>query len=142
VPSWLLWILVAVALGLGELATPGLFFLGPVAIAAGAAAILAAVGAGWFVQLVVFAVGSLASLGVLRPIARAHLRTPAAIRTGTAALVGAKAVVLERVDHLGGRVKIGGEVWSARTLDEHEVIEPGTRVEVAQIDGATALVYE
>jgi membrane protein implicated in regulation of membrane protease activity len=142
VPAWLLWILAAFALGIGEILTPGLFFLGPVAIAAGAAAILAAVGAGWFVQLVVFAAGSIASLAVLRPIARAHLRMPAVLRTGTAALVGAKAVVLERVDHSGGRVKIGGEVWSARTLDEHEVIEPGTRVEVAQIDGATALVYQ
>ena len=73
-PSWLLWILAAFALGIGEIFTPGLFFLGPVAIAAGAAAIVAAFGAGWFVQLVVFGVGSIASLAVLRPIARAHLR--------------------------------------------------------------------
>ena len=64
------------------------------------------------------------------------------MRTGTAALVGARAVVLERVDGDGGRVKIGGEVWSARTLDEHSVIEPGAHVQVAEIEGATALVYE
>jgi len=79
---------------------------------------------------------------VLRPIARRHLRQPLALRTGTAALVGAKAVVVERVDTAGGRVKIGGEIWSARAFDESQVLEPGTRVEVAQIEGATALVYE
>jgi membrane protein implicated in regulation of membrane protease activity len=142
VPDWLIWVLIAVALAIGEVATPGLFFLGPLALAAGAAAIVAALGAGWLITLLVFGAGSLASLAVLRPIARAHLRQPAAMRTGTAALVGAKAVVVERVDGSAGRVKIGGEVWSARSLDEHQVLEPGTRVEVAQIDGATAVVYE
>src|SRR2546427_722324 len=65
-------------------------------------------------QLVVFVAGSFASLGLLRPIARRHLRMPHAIRTGTAALVGAPAVVLQRVDAQGGRVRIGGEEWSAR----------------------------
>ena len=67
---------------------------------------------------------------------------PAHIRTGTAALIGSRAVVLERVDADGGRVKIGGEIWSARPYDEDHVIEPGTRVEVLKIDGATALVSE
>ena len=66
---------------------------------------------------------------------------PAAMRTGTAALVGGRALVLERVDAHGGRVKIGGEVWSARAFMDDQVIEPGTRVEVAKIEGATALVY-
>ena len=55
---------------------------------------------------------------------------------------GTRAVVLERVDDLGGRVKIGGEVWSARSFLDGEVYEPGARVEVAKIDGATALVIE
>jgi membrane protein implicated in regulation of membrane protease activity len=74
--------------------------------------------------------------------AKRHLRTPAQLRTGTAALVGAKGVVTERVDDLSGQVKIGGEIWSARAFMEGEVIEPGKRVEVARIEGATALVYE
>ena len=141
-PAWLLWVLVAVALTIGEILTPGLFFLGPIAVAAVAAAVAAAAGAGWVVELVVFVLGAISSLAVLRPIARRHLHMPGAIRTGSAALVGAKAVVLERVDAAGGRVKIGGEVWSARAFDETQVLEPGTRVEVAQIEGATALVYE
>jgi membrane protein implicated in regulation of membrane protease activity len=70
------------------------------------------------------------------------MHTPAAIRTGTAALVGSRAVVLEQVDADGGQVKLGGEVWSARAYDEDDVIEPGARVEVMRIDGATALVIE
>jgi membrane protein implicated in regulation of membrane protease activity len=141
VPAWLLWAVVAVALAIGEIFTPGMFFLGPVAFAAVGAAIAAAAGAGWGIELIVFVAGGLASLAVLRPIARAHLHMPAAIRTGTAKLVGTKAVVLERVDAGGGRVRIGGEVWSARAFDESQVLEPGTRVEVAEIEGATALVY-
>ena len=66
---------------------------------------------------------------------------PPLLRTGAAALVGTTALVLEQVDLNGGRVKIGGEVWSARAFDETQVLEPGTRVEVAEIEGATALVY-
>jgi membrane protein implicated in regulation of membrane protease activity len=79
---------------------------------------------------------------VLRPIARRHLHTPAKLRTGTAALVGAKAVVLQRVDADGGQVKIGGEIWTARAYDDDDVLEPGTRCEVLKIEGATALVSE
>jgi membrane protein implicated in regulation of membrane protease activity len=142
VPGWVIWAIVAVALAIGELLTPGLFFLGPVAVAAVAAAIVAAVGAGAAVQLIVFIAGAVASLAVLRPIARAHLHMPAMIRTGTAALVGARATVLERVDGSGGRVRIGGEEWTARSYMDGQVFEPGMQVEVAEIKGATALVYE
>jgi membrane protein implicated in regulation of membrane protease activity len=141
VPAWLLWAIVAVGLTIGEVLTPGLFFLGPVALAAAAAAVAAVAGGGWVAQLVVFAAGAAASLGLLRPVARRHLRMPHELRTGAAALVGSPALVLERVDADGGRVRIGGEVWSARALDETQVLEPGTRVQVAQIEGATALVY-
>ena len=63
------------------------------------------------------------------------------MRTGTAALVGSAGLVIERVDSRDGRVKLGGEVWSARTYNPHDVLEPGTPVEVARIDGATAVVY-
>jgi membrane protein implicated in regulation of membrane protease activity len=131
-----------VALTVGELFTPGLFFLGPVAIAAVAAAVAAAVGAPLWIATAVFAGGSLASLGILRPIARAHLSMPRALRTGTAALEGTKAVVLQRVDGIGGRVKIGGEEWSARSYVPGEAFDPGTQVEVVQIEGATALVFK
>jgi len=140
-PVWLVWGLLAAALAVGEIFTPGLFFLGPVAVAAVAATVVAGLGAPLWIDIAVFAAGSAASLGVLRPIARAHLQMPRAIRTGTAALEGAKAVVLQRVDGMGGRVKIGGEEWTARSYVPNEVYDPGTQVEVAEIEGATALVY-
>ena len=140
--AWLVWVVAAVLLAVGEILTPGLFFLGPVALGAGVAAVAAAVGAGVWLQLIVFAAVSAASLAVLRPLARRHLHMPAAIRTGTAALEGAHAVVIQRVDDHGGRVRIGGEEWSARAFMSDQVIEPGTRVEVMKIEGATALVYE
>jgi membrane protein implicated in regulation of membrane protease activity len=128
-------------LAVGEIFTLS-FFLGPIAVAAVAAAIVSLVGAGLGIQWIVFIAVSLASLAVLRPIARRHLRTPGQIRTGTAALVGSRAVVLDRVDGDGGQVKIGGEVWSARSFDEDHVFEEGARVEVLQIKGATALVSD
>jgi membrane protein implicated in regulation of membrane protease activity len=141
VPDWVVWIVVAAALAVGEVFTVA-FLLGLIALAALAAGFVAALGAGVLVQLVVFIGVSIASLALIRPVAKAHLRTPARLRTGTAALVGARAVVIERVDDLGGRVRIGGEEWSARAFLEGQVIEPGTRVEVAEIQGATALVVE
>jgi membrane protein implicated in regulation of membrane protease activity len=140
--AWLAWVIAALLLAVGEIFTPGLFFLGPVALAAVAGAIAAAIGAAVWIQVVVFAVASFASLGLLRPIARSHLRMPAAIRTGTAALEGKRAVVLQRVDQDSGRVRIGGEEWTARAYMPDQVIEPGTQVEVVKIEGATALVYE
>jgi membrane protein implicated in regulation of membrane protease activity len=141
-PAWVIWAIVAVALALGELATPGLFFLGPVAVGAILAGIVSLIGVAAWLQVLVFVVGSIASVGVLRPIARAHLSMPALTRTGTAALVGTKALVLQRVDAHGGRVRIGGEEWSARAYIDDQVLEPGMSVEVVKIEGATALVYE
>ena len=140
-PAWVAWAIVAVLLAVGEIFTPGLFFLGPVALAALASTVAAALGAAVWVQIVVFGLGSFAAVGLLRPIARRHLKMPHAIRTGAAALEGARAIVLQRVDGHGGRVKIGGEEWSARSYVSDESFDVGTEVEVAQIQGATALVY-
>jgi membrane protein implicated in regulation of membrane protease activity len=141
VPDWVIWVILAALLAVGEVMTLS-FLLGLFALAAVLAGVVAALGGGLVIQLLVFIVASLASVVLIRPVAKRHLRTPARIRTGTAALVGAKAVVTERVDDLGGQVKIGGEVWSARAFMEGQVIEPGVRVEVARIEGATALVVE
>ena len=139
--DWVWWMIAAGVLAVGEIATLG-FFLGPIAVAATLTAIVALIGAPLAVQWLVFIAASAGTVVVLRPIARRHLRTPATLRTGTAALIGNRAIVLERVDGEGGQVKIGGDVWSARSYDEDETFEPGTRVEVMKIDGATALVAE
>ena len=140
-PEWVAWTIVAAALAVGEIFTMG-FFLGPIALAAAIAAVVAAVGASVELQFAVFVLCSAASVLFLRPVALRHLRTPAALRSGTAALVGQRAVVLQRVDADQGQVKIGGEVWTARPYDETDVFEPGARVDVMKIDGATALVAE
>jgi len=139
--EWVLWIIGAGVLAVGEMLTVS-FFLGPIAVAAVTAAIVALAGGGVALQWLVFTVVSAGSLLVLRPIARRHLHMPAQLRTGTAALVGATAVVIDRVDRDGGTVRLAGEVWSARSYDEDHAFEPGSRVEVLKIDGATALVHE
>jgi membrane protein implicated in regulation of membrane protease activity len=140
--GWVVWVVVAVLLAIGEVLTPGAFFLGPVALAAGAAALGALLGAGTVGSLIVFIVGGLLSLLVLRPIARRHVHLPAISRTGTDALVGRKAVVTRRVSDLGGRVRIGGEEWTARPYLGGQEYPEGTTVDVIQIEGATALVAE
>jgi membrane protein implicated in regulation of membrane protease activity len=129
VPDWAIWIVAAAVLTAGEMLTLGLF-LGPLALAAALAALVALAGASVELQVAAFLAGSVASLAIVRPIARRHL------------LIGQGAVVLERVDRDRGMVKIGGEVWTARPYDEDDVIEQGARVEVMKIDGATALVAE
>src|SRR5262245_28695785 len=139
--EWVIWMIAAGVLAIGEITTMG-FFMGPIAIAAVLAAVVSLVGGGVVAQWLVFILASLPSLAVRRPTARRHLHTPAQLRTGAAALVGARAVVLQRVDADGGQVKIGGEIWTARAYDDDDVLEPGTRCHVLKIEGATALVSE
>jgi membrane protein implicated in regulation of membrane protease activity len=140
--AWVVWVVVAVALAVGEVLTPGMFFLGPVAVAAAAAALVSLLGGGGIASTLVFIVGALLSLAFLRPIARRHVHLPALSRTGTDALVGRKALVTRRVDAHGGRVRIGGEEWSARSYLDGQVLDEGKTVDVIQIEGATALVAE
>ncbi|MGI8680588.1 MAG: NfeD family protein [Mycobacteriales bacterium] len=140
-PAWVFWVVAAAALGVAEILSLTLV-LGLLAAAALVAALVALVGGGLALQILAFALGSLGLLTVVRPVARKHLRNPQELRSGTAALIGTSGVVVERVDRSSGLVKIGGETWSARAYDETSVIEPGARVEVARIQGATALVLE
>jgi membrane protein implicated in regulation of membrane protease activity len=141
--GWLAWVIVACAFGVGELLTSG-FFLAPFAAGAALAAVVDVAGAGGLAAWTVFILASLMTLGLVRPIARRHLRSPPAIRTGGAALVGKHAVVLERIANREGAgcVRIDGEVWTARALYDDQVIEQGAQVEVVDIKGATALVAE
>jgi membrane protein implicated in regulation of membrane protease activity len=138
--SWIVWLIVAVVLGVAELLTTTLAF-GLIAVAAVVAAVVGAFHVGLPLQLAAFVVAAGAGLGFVRPIALRHLRQPPPLRTGTAALVGRSAIVLEEVTEHSGRVRIGGEEWSSRAYDESQVIPVGTKVDVMQITGATALVY-
>ena len=139
---WVIWVIAAVVLAIGEMATLS-FFLAPFAAGAAVASLLAALDAGTTVEFAAFLVVSIILLAALRPLARAHQRTRP-VRTGTAALIGQTAMVVERIANAEGAgcVKLDGEIWTARAYDDDEVIEPGTRVHVLEIRGATALVSE
>jgi membrane protein implicated in regulation of membrane protease activity len=140
--AWVIWLIAACVLGVGEMHQGG-FYLAPFAAGAAFAAVVALIGVGTLLSAIVFLVASAIVFATLRPVARRHRRLPPAIRTGAAALIGRPAIVLERIanDEGVGCVKIdGGEVWTARSYDEHEVIPVGDRVEVVEIRGATALV--
>jgi len=138
--TWVIWLIVAAVLGTVEVMTTTLAF-GLVGIAALIAAGAGFLGAPAALQFGVFVLASGVGLGVARPFALRHIRQPPMLRTGTAALVGRSALVLEEVGPHSGRVRIGGEVWSARSYDESTVIPAGSTVDVMHIEGATALVY-
>jgi membrane protein implicated in regulation of membrane protease activity len=140
-PGWAIWVIVAAAL-VGVEVFSLTFLFGPLALAALLAALVAGLGLGAALQIGVFAGAAIASLVVVRPIAVAHVRTAIPARTGAAALVGQNALVVERVDANAGQVKLAGEVWSARSYDDAQVFEPGQRVSVLEIRGATALVSD
>jgi len=138
--SWIVWLIVAAVLGVAELLTLT-FAFGLIAVAAVVAAVVGAFHLDLAVQLAAFVAAAGAGLGFVRPIAIRHIKQPPALRTGTAALVGRSAVVLEEVTEHSGRVRIDGEEWSSRPYDESLVIPVGAKVDVMQIKGATALVY-
>ena len=139
--SWIVWLIVAAVLGVAELVTTT-FAFGLIAVAAVVAAVVAVFHLDLALQLAAFVVAAGAGLGFVRPIAIRHIKQPPALRTGVAALVGRSAIVLEEVSEHSGRVRIDGEEWSSRPyLDDSLVIPVGTKVDVMQIKGATALVY-
>jgi membrane protein implicated in regulation of membrane protease activity len=140
VSAWLVWLIAAAALGVGELLTLT-FELAMFAGGAAVAAVAAAVGAPGAVQGVAFAGVSLAGLWLVRPVATRHRNVPT-LRTGAAALVGRRGRTITDVSsRTGGRVRIGGEEWTAAPYDEHLVIPADTVVDVLQIAGATAVVH-
>jgi membrane protein implicated in regulation of membrane protease activity len=137
----IVWIIVAAVLGVAEIFTLTAA-LGLLAVGALAAAGAASLGLGPFAQFATFAVVSITGLVLVRPLVRRHLHPqPGQHRFGVKALVGRQAHVVQEVTGRTGRVRIGGEEWSARAYDETLVIPPGAAVDVIEIEGATALVY-
>jgi len=139
--AWILWLVAACILGVGEMHQGG-FYLAPFALGAALAAAVSLLGVGGLLTALVFVLASATVFAALRPVAQRHRRLPPPISTGAAALVGRPAIVLERIANAEGVgcVKIDGEVWTARSFDEAQVFDPGERVEVVEIRGATALV--
>jgi membrane protein implicated in regulation of membrane protease activity len=140
--AWIIWLVAACLLGVGEMHQGG-FYLAPFALGAALATIVSLLGVGAGLSAIVFVLASAIVFLTLRPVAQRHRRLPPSIRTGAAALIGRPAIVLERIANNEGVgcVKIdGGEVWTARSYAEDQVIDVGERVEVVEIRGATALV--
>jgi membrane protein implicated in regulation of membrane protease activity len=138
--AWIAWLIAAVALGVAEAFTLTLAF-GLLAAAALVAALVAGLGGSLLAQVLAFAITGGVGLLIVRPIARRQMTHPTPVREGSYALVGKKAVVIEEVTSTQGLIKLAGEVWSARSLDEDQVIPAGALVDVMEIEGATAIVY-
>ncbi|MEW2513230.1 NfeD family protein [Streptomyces sp. NPDC046870] len=139
IDAWVWWLIGAAALGI-PLVVTALPEFGMLAVGAVAAAVVSALGFGAVIQVLTFVVVSVALIAVVRPIAARHGRRGPQLATGVEALKGRQAVVLERVDASGGRIKLAGEVWSARALDTGRAYEAGQEVDVVDIEGATAIV--
>lgn len=137
---WLIWLVVAVVLGVAE-AFSLTAALGVVGAAALVTAGFAAVGLPVVLQFVIFAVAASVGVALVRPIALRHMRQPQLERFGVDALVGKRAYVVREVTDRDGRVRIDGEEWTARVFDDSQVIPVGAAVDVMRISGTTAFVY-
>lgn len=138
--EWVGWFGAAVVLATAELISLDLVLL---MLAAGATGggIAALLDAPFWLSLLVAVTVSVGTLALVRPQLAARLHRGPELVSGHAALVGSTALVMEEVTDMSGRVKLSGEVWSARSYDPEERIEPGTKVRVFEIDGATAVVH-
>ncbi len=136
---WQAWLALAALLVIVEILSPG-FVFACFALASLAAAVAAALGGSWQMQLVVFATTLLGVFVALRPVLVRTLYRRSTVRTNVEALVGKTGIVLEPVDALGmsGRVKVGGEEWKGRSINA--TIGAGTQVVVTGIEGNTLVV--
>ena len=141
VPAWLVWLIAAGVLGAAETASLSFVLLMFSGGALGASA-TAALGGPLPLQFVVAILVTLGLVWLVRPVAIRHLHPGPAAVTGAEALVGMEAVVLAEVTRDGGRVRLNGGEWTARTRDPEQVLAVGQRVSVVAIDGATAVVRD
>lgn len=140
-PAALIWLIVAFGLAGAEALTGDMFML---MLSGGA---LAAAGSSWlnlpiWADGAVFLVVSVLLLVLVRPVLRRRLTPAKGLPTGVKALEGKSALVLDRVARDEGQVKVDGQVWTARPMNDGDVFEPGERVTVMHIDGATAVVWK
>ena len=138
--AWIWWLAAALVLGIVEMMVVEFIFL-MFAGGALAAMISALLGAPVEIQVIVFAIVSVVLLVVLRPYIKQwmHRTTPQTL-TNAQALIGAEARTVHAVTGTGGRIKLRGEVWTARTANAEEEIPAGEDVVVVEIDGAIAVV--
>jgi membrane protein implicated in regulation of membrane protease activity len=138
--AWLTWLIISGVLAAAEAASLS-FVLIMAAGGALAGALTAAAGGPVALQVLVAIVGTLVLLGLARPAAIRHLNSGPRVITGSDALIGREAVVLQAVTNRDGRVRLNGAEWSARAIDPDQDLPAGTVVSVVKIDGATAVVW-
>ncbi len=138
--AWAAWLIAALVLAGVEMMSLDLVLL-MLAVGAAAGAVTAALGAPFVLDMAVAAIVSVAMLGAVRPSVVKRLHAGPSLTTGHAALVGRTGVVVTSVDDETGQIRLAGELWTARAYDPDMVLEPGTKVSVFEIDGATAVVY-
>jgi membrane protein implicated in regulation of membrane protease activity len=141
VHAWLVWLILAAALAGAEALSLDLVLI-MCAGGATAGGLAAVAGLPPAAQVAVAVAGSLALLLFVRPVAKRHLDGTGTARTGVDALIGTQAIVTSKVDARDGRVRLGGGEWSARAYDETQVIPVGSSVQVIEISGATAVVWD
>jgi len=138
--AWIAWTTIAVALGIAEMLSLDLVLI-MLAAGAAAGAVSSTVSPSVWIDLAVAAMVSVSMIAAVRPPLVKRLHSGPELTTGHSALVGRKGVVLEPVGEYDGRVRLAGEIWTARCFEPGTTIERGTEVEVFAIEGATAVVY-
>ena len=130
---WLIWLSAGIILAILEVFTPGFFIVG-IGVSMAITAIPAALGLPFWVQLLVCGVMILIFFLLVRPLVMKIPHSDSK-KTGTAALMGEEGIVVETITRIeGGRVKVGGEVWKAKS---DETIEKDLLVVVTGVEGVT-----
>ena len=139
--AWETWLGLTIVLGVAEMFSLDFVLL---MLAGGAAVgmLAAMVGAPFALQVVLASAAAMAALYVVRPSVVRRMQNGPDLALGHGKLVGQQGLVTERVTSTHpGRIRLGGEIWSAQPYDESLIIEPGETVDIMQIKGATALVH-
>jgi membrane protein implicated in regulation of membrane protease activity len=138
---WAVWTGLAMLLGVAELFSLDLV-LGMLAVGAAVGVLAALIGLPWEVQVLAAVAASVAMLALVRPSVIKRLHAGPDLKSDHDKLIGRQGVVVEQVTADTGLIKLAGEMWTARSYDETTVIEPGAKVDVFGIRGATALVHQ
>lgn len=138
---WALWLTVTLLLGIAEVLSLDLVLImlaGGALAGAGVSVIAPGL---WWLQILVAAVASLGMLAILRPTLLAKVRSMPGYRSSLDTMVGSMGLATAEITHHSGEVKIDGLTWSARTMDDATIVQPGDTVEVYEVDGVTAIIY-
>ena len=139
--AWAIWLSLAFLLAVAEILSMDLVLI-MLAVGALAGAAVAVIAPDlWWLQVLVAAGVSIATLALLRPTLIEKVRRMPGYRSSTDTMVGSSGVALSQITHDGGEIKVAGQSWTARTMTSGQVIDSGVEIEVYEIDGAIAVVY-